>query len=46
MYLGDAEVDDELHVGIVVGVGAARHLDELVRATVNAGVNKRSEQEL
>mmetsp|Transcript_32537 Transcript_32537/g.76880 ORF Transcript_32537/g.76880 Transcript_32537/m.76880 type:complete len:1302 (-) Transcript_32537:34-3939(-) len=30
--LREAKVDDELHVGVVVGVAAARHLDELVGA--------------
>ena len=30
--LREAQVDDELHVGVVVGVAAARHLDELISA--------------
>eukprot|EP00967_Tisochrysis_lutea_P046040 scaffold55875_cov26-Tisochrysis_lutea.AAC.2 len=36
--LRDAKVDNELHVGVVVRIGAAWHLDKLVGATDEFGV--------
>ncbi len=36
--LREAEVDDQLHVGVVVRVAAARHLHELIRTANELGV--------
>jgi hypothetical protein len=38
--LRDAEVDDELHVGVAVRVGATRDLDELVGAADELGIGR------